>query len=212
MASTHATAHIPFRIFTLPDAKPGGSGVAIGRNHASWFLVLARPEGIRKARVIHCLNTIIPDDPSSVGALSSAGRHCFAVGGQVGPKILKELASMRDCEGRAAFEILENYPDDHPLGLCALVEVQVPDEELMYACARCGRWETQRGPRFLRCSGCKSRFYCSAQVSSLTPSLPPHLVTLPRHTNALALFNARADTRILGILLLHMIYTCDPSF
>ncbi|RPD67502.1 hypothetical protein L227DRAFT_597163 [Lentinus tigrinus ALCF2SS1-6] len=163
MASAPATAHVPFRIFSFPDRKDDNTAVAIGRNHASWFLVSARPEGIPMLRVARCLNTITPGDPSSVGARSAAGRHVFAVGGNFGNRIMDDLVSMRDREGRAPVEVLEAYPDDHPLGLCALVEVLVPDDELMYACARCGRWETQLGPRFLRCSGCKSRYYCSTK-------------------------------------------------
>ncbi|KAI0705735.1 hypothetical protein C8T65DRAFT_652603, partial [Cerioporus squamosus] len=112
----------------------------------------------------------------AVGALSAAGRHLFAVGGTFGDKTMNDLTRMRDSEGRAPVKVVEAYPEDHPLGLCALVEVQVPDEELMYACARCGRWETQLGPRFLRCSGCKSRYYCSAKVSVCVQSVSPHLL------------------------------------
>lgn len=46
-----------------------------------------------------------------------------------------------------------------------VVDVDVPDDELAYACARCGLWKTMGGPRFLRCGGCKGRCYCSQEVS-----------------------------------------------
>ncbi|RDX47740.1 hypothetical protein OH76DRAFT_1405531 [Lentinus brumalis] len=161
MTSTAAPTPVPFREFFFPGNDK--SGAAIGRSHASWFLVVPRPEGIPMIRLARCLNIIIPGDPSSVGALSAAGRHLFAVGGTFGEKAMNDLTRMRDSEGRAPIKVVEEYSEDHPFGLCALVEVQVPDEELMYACARCGRWETQLGPRFLRCSGCKSRWYCSAK-------------------------------------------------
>ncbi|KAI0705737.1 hypothetical protein C8T65DRAFT_740777 [Cerioporus squamosus] len=44
-----------------------------------------------------------------------------------------------------------------------VVEVRVPDAELMHACAHCGKWEAPGGPRFQRCSGCRARRYCSAE-------------------------------------------------
>ncbi|KAI0705726.1 hypothetical protein C8T65DRAFT_235932 [Cerioporus squamosus] len=160
MTSTSAPAHIPFRVFSSPDVHDGAA-VALGRNHASWFLVLARPDGLLMTRAIYCLNFVLPND--AIGAQSTTGQHLFVVGGQLGDTIMTALTSLLDQEGRAPVEIVEAYPEDHPLGLCALVEVQVPDEELLYACARCGRWEAQLGPRFLPCGGRKSRYYCSTK-------------------------------------------------
>lgn len=49
-------------------------------------------------------------------------------------------------------------------GIEAIVEVDIPDAEVAYASARCGMWETMFGPRFMRCGGCRSRYYCSKDL------------------------------------------------
>ena len=51
-------------------------------------------------------------------------------------------------------------------GVCvsALKEVLLPLEDCARWCAGCRTWERLGGDRYLRCSGCKSRFYCSAAV------------------------------------------------
>ncbi|TFK78304.1 hypothetical protein K466DRAFT_657155 [Polyporus arcularius HHB13444] len=162
-ASASATVHVPFRVFHITEGIYPDSPIALGRSHASWFLISTRPDGLAGFRVVRCLNTIIPGDRSTVGLFSAAGRHLFAVGGTFGEKAVNHLTHLRDTEGRAPVKVVQTYPKDHSFGFCALVEVHVPDEELMYACARCGRWETELGPRFQRCSGCKSRCYCSAK-------------------------------------------------
>ncbi|EJD39989.1 hypothetical protein AURDEDRAFT_170968 [Auricularia subglabra TFB-10046 SS5] len=48
-------------------------------------------------------------------------------------------------------------------GVCveALKEVLLPPEDCVRWCAGCHKWEQLGGRRYLRCSGCKSRFYCS---------------------------------------------------
>ncbi len=173
MTSTSAPTNISFRVFSSSDVK-GGAAVALGRLHASWFLVLARPDEVQMIRAFRCINFILPDDPTAIAALSAGGKHLFAVGGHLGDTLMDELTSLLDHEGRAPVKVVEAYPEDHPSGLCALVEVLVPDEELIYACARCGKWEAQFGPRFPRCSGCKSRYYCSAEVGEQLLSVLPH--------------------------------------
>ncbi|RDX47739.1 hypothetical protein OH76DRAFT_1405530 [Lentinus brumalis] len=162
MTSTSAPTKIAFRVFSSSDVK-GGAAVALGRLHASWFLVLARPDEVQMIRAFRCINFILPDDPTAIAALSAGGKHLFAVGGHLGDTLMDELTSLLDHEGRAPVKVVEAYPEDHPCSFCALVEVLVPDEELIYACGRCGKWEAQFGPRFPRCSGCKSRYYCSVE-------------------------------------------------
>ncbi len=184
-ASASATVHVPFRVFHITEGIYPDSPIALGRSHASWFLISTRPDGLAGFRVVRCLNTIIPGDRSTVGLFSAAGRHLFAVGGTFGEKAVNHLTHLRDTEGRAPVKVVQTYPKDHSFGFCALVEVHVPDEELMYACARCGRWETELGPRFQRCSGCKSRCYCSAKVSRRVHLASPHpasIWNLSHHT------------------------------
>ncbi|RDX52364.1 hypothetical protein OH76DRAFT_1400743 [Lentinus brumalis] len=161
---SESTAHVPFRLFSPPDVQ-AGAAVALGRNHASWFLVLARPEELCPSRPIFCLNFALPDDRSAFDARSAGGKHVFAVGGAMSDDIMDHLTALLDQEGCAPVNVVEVYPNN-PFYLRALVEVLVPDRELMYACARCGKWETQLGPRFMRCGGCRRRCYCSTKVRS----------------------------------------------
>jgi hypothetical protein len=44
-----------------------------------------------------------------------------------------------------------------------MVEVLIPKEELIKKCGTCGRWEEVDETRFLRCSKCKSKYYCSKE-------------------------------------------------
>lgn len=54
-----------------------------------------------------------------------------------------------------------------------IMEVLVPARERARWCAGCAQWERKGGRRFLGCSGCKSRFYCTPEVSRLVPSREP---------------------------------------
>lgn len=77
------------------------------------------------------------------------------------------LLALRDSEGRSAVTVIND-------GLHQVVEVDVSDAELAYACARCGIWESIYGPRFQRCVGCKSRYYqCSTEVRTVAPLILP---------------------------------------
>jgi hypothetical protein len=42
-----------------------------------------------------------------------------------------------------------------------MVEVLVPEDELIKQCGHCSKWEETNGVRFLRCSKCKAKYYCS---------------------------------------------------
>ncbi len=86
------------------------------------------------------------------------------MGGRNGNTALDVLLCMRDEHGSCPVLVVKQYPDTEVSGVLAEIEVQIPKKELVYACARCGRWETLHGPRFRRCGGCKSRYYCSPEV------------------------------------------------
>lgn len=51
----------------------------------------------------------------------------------------------------------------------ALKEVLVPLDDCARWCAGCRKWERQGSGRYLRCSGCKCRFYCSSAVRIAFP-------------------------------------------
>ena len=151
--------------------------MALGRAHASWFIIYSRPYAMRMLREDQCVNFIVPGDSSTVSPyFSSPGtKPRFTIGGGAGQAALSALLALRDEQGRAAVRVVRRYAstskEAETLNLRAIVEVDVPPEELAYACARCGMWETMRGPRFLRCGGCKSRYYCSKEVSKPSPCI-----------------------------------------
>jgi len=68
----------------------------------------------------------------------------------------RDLLPLRDNDGNPAIKVLDDKVDGHPV-----VEVLIPPAELMSACACCGKWESIGAPRFMRCSKCRSRQYCS---------------------------------------------------
>lgn len=157
----------PFRVLSSPTYSPAHyPGLALGRHHASWFLVYATRPTIESRRAVMCLNFVVPGDPSSIGALSSSGNPVFTVGGHesAAHRVREWLLDLRDEYDCSPVALTERYPSENRYGLLADVEVLLPENELIHACAYCGLWETRYGPRFLRCGGCKSRYYCSEEV------------------------------------------------
>ncbi|KAI0774658.1 hypothetical protein BD413DRAFT_535472 [Trametes elegans] len=162
---------VPWRLFTastLFDGEP----LALGRNHASWFLVFPQPHGTDMTRAVRCLNFVLLSDPTTVSARPAATgpanptapKPHFTIGGSRGRDSLDMLQMLRDLAGRLPVNIVKNHDGRPPLQLQADVEVNVPEEELIRACARCGKWETVGAPRFRRCARCKGRYYCSQDV------------------------------------------------
>ncbi|KAF9029833.1 hypothetical protein BDZ89DRAFT_697189 [Hymenopellis radicata] len=47
------------------------------------------------------------------------------------------------------------------MGSLPEVEVLLQPEEILQACEGCGDWEVGGRDRYKRCSGCRSRYYCS---------------------------------------------------
>ncbi|TFK83308.1 hypothetical protein K466DRAFT_602978 [Polyporus arcularius HHB13444] len=150
----------PIRVLRSTNRYFPNSPLAIGRNHASWFVCFTRPYGIHSKRADMCLNYI--SDASSIESISSDGFPIFTMRGALAEENLSNLLGFRDEEGRVVVALLETrkleYGEEE-----YVVEVRVPDAELMHACAHCGKWEVPGGPRFLRCSGCRARRYCSVE-------------------------------------------------
>ena len=150
------------------------------------------PHGLLVGREQYCLNFIVPTSSpiaavspwdvviASGSAYPSSARSSkprFTIGGSSGKEVLDTLLSLRSADGRPPVQVVHNLTDAigsadteelrlyaKAYDLCAVVEVDVPPDGVFHACARCGMWETMYAPRFLRCSVCKSRFYCSAHV------------------------------------------------
>ncbi|KAI0705753.1 hypothetical protein C8T65DRAFT_236228 [Cerioporus squamosus] len=108
-----------------------------------------------------CLN-YVTSDPSTIGAVCpETGRHMFTVGGTVGEEVLETLLDLRDDQGKPAVTVVKRYEPGRRDGKLAEARVELPNPELAYACAHCGRWENEhQGVKFKRCSGCKVRYYC----------------------------------------------------
>ncbi|KAI0684350.1 hypothetical protein C8Q76DRAFT_804038 [Earliella scabrosa] len=163
MSSNTNAQRSPFRVFTHPTVQDG-SQIALGRTHASWYLIFASPNGTSMDRAFMCVNFIDPSDPTTVGVVSPHGRPRFSIGGTLREDIIKNLLFLRDAEGRPLVKMVKQpYHPSYKRGVRMAADVLVPESELAHACARCGRWETQLGPRFLRCGGCKDRYYCSKE-------------------------------------------------
>ena len=163
-----AILRAPFRLLSTPTlSSEAYPALALGRNHASWFLVYATRPFIESDRALMCLNFVAPGDPHSVGARSRSGNPIFTVGGYFGPTVMEALAGLKDQNGYSPLGWVKEYrPYNNPYHLFAYVEVLLSESEIMKACAHCGKWETLNGPRFQRCGGCQSRYYCSDAVRS----------------------------------------------
>ncbi|KAI0355495.1 hypothetical protein OH77DRAFT_1454873 [Trametes cingulata] len=160
-----------FRLLSAPTVYDDAP-LALGRDHASWFLVFAEAQGPTLKRATMCVNFVVPGDPRTVSATPNATsadaagnseRPRFTIGGSQGLEALDVLGALRDQVGRAPVKVVRRYEDGHPMSLQAVVEVNIPEEELVRSCARCGKWEVLDRPRFQRCGRCKARYYCSQE-------------------------------------------------
>ena len=71
--------------------------------------------------------------------MPGTNKRRFTVGGTMGEDVLDTLLALRDKEDNKLVAVVQRYPSDHPRRWLAVVEVNIPDNELMHACARCGR-------------------------------------------------------------------------
>ncbi|TBU58633.1 hypothetical protein BD310DRAFT_453939 [Dichomitus squalens] len=110
-----------------------------------------------------CLN-LVTSDPTTFGATDpDTGRPLFSIGGPMGEEALSALQTLKDSQGRSPVTLVRRVTNSPFGGVIAVVKVDVPETELAYACAKCGKWEAAGGPRWSRCSGCKARYYCSKE-------------------------------------------------
>ncbi|TFK85159.1 hypothetical protein K466DRAFT_450799, partial [Polyporus arcularius HHB13444] len=86
-----------------------------------------------------CVKHVSPGDPRSVGAVSPTGKPLFTTGAQNGQIAIDVLLCMRDKQGSCPVSVVKRYPETDISGILAEIEVQIPEDELVYACARCGR-------------------------------------------------------------------------
>ena len=140
--------------------------MAIGKNHASWFICYAKPYGMRAKRASVGLNYI--KGPNSFLPPSPETGHLRFVVSDYMDVLQNELLPLRDKDGNPAIKLLAEKVDGNPI-----VEVLVPPAELLSACACCGKWESLGAPRFLRCSKCKARCYCSQDVCIIAFAFDP---------------------------------------
>ncbi len=95
----------PIRVLRSTNRYFPNSPLAIGRNHASWFVCFTRPYGIHSKRADMCLNYI--SDASSIESVSPDGFPIFTMRGTLAEENLSNLLGFRDEEGRAVVALLE---------------------------------------------------------------------------------------------------------
>jgi hypothetical protein len=136
----------------------------LGRKSASWFLVYDRPRGMSMWREYMPLNTLYTKDPFPKD--SPEGHPKFWLESPLDGGVLDFLVGDdRDGAGRGPVA----KKTGRKSGEAVEVEVSLDDREIAYACAAgmCGKWEVPGMPAFERCSGCKTRRYCSTEVCHL---------------------------------------------
>ncbi|KAJ7927564.1 hypothetical protein B0H13DRAFT_1970910 [Mycena leptocephala] len=134
--------------------------VMLGRKSASWFLVYDRPRGMSMWREYMPLNTLYTKDPFPKD--SPEGHPKFWLESPLDGGMLDFLVGDdRDGAGRGPVA----KKTGRKSGEAVEVEVLLDDREIAYACAAgmCGKWEVPGMPAFERCSGCKTRRYCSTE-------------------------------------------------
>ncbi|CDO77222.1 hypothetical protein BN946_scf184747.g35 [Trametes cinnabarina] len=126
----------PWRLMTGSTVF-NGEPLAIGCNHASWFLVFAYPEAITLKRAALCLNFIVGGDPSTLSSppIAAGSKPRFTIGGSQGLEVLDILSALRD-------------------RVTASVVVRSISPSVMRKKAQC---------HFKRVLRCKRRYYCSAE-------------------------------------------------
>ncbi|VDB96573.1 unnamed protein product [Peniophora sp. CBMAI 1063] len=156
--------------------------VNLGRKGPTWFLVFTRPRGMRMMREALPLNTLPPSDPFP--ADSPEGHPRFALFSPLEPKLLSALLDARvtRTDGDAPMPIVRRTGRTFgSRGAESIVEMEVllSETEILHCCTHCFKWETMNSPAFLRCSGCKARFYCSQRCQAADWKKNKHKAACP---------------------------------
>ncbi|KAF7967068.1 hypothetical protein HWV62_35969, partial [Athelia sp. TMB] len=100
------------RVFT----KGSGGPMAIGKNHASWFICHAKPYGMRAKRASFGLNYI--KGPNSFLPPSPETGHLRFVVSDYMDVLQNELLPLRDKDGNSAIKVLAEKVDGNPIVEC----------------------------------------------------------------------------------------------
>lgn len=139
--------------------------IGLGRKGPSWFLVFDRPRGMRFQREHIVLNTL--DNPEPFPPSSPEGHPRFLFFCPLEPDTLRKVllaARTPALGGDAGGSPLVRATGRDVGGGAQEMEVLLKETQIFHACANCEKWEAMRRPRFLRCSSCKVRYYCSRTV------------------------------------------------
>ena len=140
-----------------------GKTFALGRHHASWFLLCVDLPSLPAFPSL-CLNWVSPHVVVSPLALQCTRRYFVYHAAPRGLSLVN-LLRLRDCEGQAVLKLTgEN------IGSKPILEVLLDESAVLQCCAHCGLWESLLGERFSACGSCHARYYCSKTVSVLRPS------------------------------------------
>ena len=146
--------------------------VALGRKGPSWFLVYDKPRGMSFAREYAVLNTLNGPEPFPPSSPDGHPRFLYSC-----PQVANGLSNLLSARAvvpgtnsgepaNSTLPVARRTGRRLGDGIWTLPEIEVllSEEQILQACANCEKWEAVRRPRFLRCSACKARYYCSASV------------------------------------------------
>lgn len=166
------------RICVVPSFSCGPAlnwPIALGRKGPTWFAVYTTPKSMSVIREHLPLNALLCSDHAPTPSPESRARFVFFC--PMDPGILQTMLRARvpaprdggAAAGSGTRPVVRLTGRQFGGGAVEL-EVLLADDELLYACAHCEKWEMVGRPRFDRCGDCKERFYCSTQVRNLISS------------------------------------------
>ncbi|KAJ7193904.1 hypothetical protein GGX14DRAFT_576757 [Mycena pura] len=157
-----SSAPLKHRIFNVPSI--GSPSACLGvKGGVSWYIVYPRPMGMRRgpmAREFTCLNDYGPSYPIPPSTHLPEGTNpTFVLNGSEPDR--DSITDALVTQGIVKYTG-RSFPWMR-LGTHTVAEfgVLLKPAEILQACEGCGDWEIAGRDRFRKCSGCRSRFYCS---------------------------------------------------
>ncbi|KZV70748.1 hypothetical protein PENSPDRAFT_734503 [Peniophora sp. CONT] len=144
--------------------------VSLGRKGPTWFLVFTQPRALQMEREMLPLNALWPSEPFP--ANSPEGHPRFSLYSPMESKMLDALLNVRVAKDgkdgtRPILKLTGRTLNTNFYGDSVEVEVLLSETKVLHSCANCFKWERAHLPAFLRCSGCKARYYCSEKCQKV---------------------------------------------
>jgi MYND finger len=150
----------PIRTFelTLPMEPKGGTiTCALGTLGPNVWLLVRTSPSLDDYDVRECSSIAVRATEDEHPALSADGNPVIALKNYSENKGYLELLEAAGVIRHTGRRIFQGFVQ------LEMVEILIPMEELIKHCGACGVWEKVDEQRFLRCSRCKSKHYCSSE-------------------------------------------------